>query len=113
MKGDRYKYLAQVFQSIRIAVNDELGALTQMLIDVADVLNPGGRLVIISYHSLEDKLVKAAFRNDLAGVQEDALMGGKPQLFKVLTRKAILPGNVELKSNPRSTSARLRVAEKC
>lgn len=113
MKGDRFKYLAQVFQAIRIEVNDELGALEEMLKGAAHVLKPGGRLVVISYHSLEDRIVKKAIRNEWDDAQIDPVKGGKEVVYKVITRKAVKASAEEVKANPRSASAIMRVAEKC
>ncbi len=112
MKGERHKYLAQVFQALRIAVNDELTSLKEMLSDAADVLLPGGRLVVITYHSLEDRLVKAAFRNEAARDDVTNMTGQRKELYRVITKKPILPGREEMRINSRATSAKLRVAER-
>ena len=112
MKGERHKYLAQVFQALRIAVNDELESLKEMLRDAAYVLSPGGRLVVITYHSLEDRLVKAAFRNESTQDDITNMTGQREALYKVITKKPILPGKEEMKRNSRATSAKLRVAER-
>lgn len=113
MKGDRFKYLAQVFQAIRIEVNDEFGALEEMLKGAAAVLKPGGRLVVISYHSLEDRIVKKAIRNEWDDAKADHVRGGREVMYKVITKKAVRASAEEVKANPRSTSAIMRVAEKC
>jgi len=109
----RNKYLAQVFQALRIEVNDELGALKDMLEQSYEVLKQGGRLSVITYHSLEDRLVKNLFKK---GKFEGALekdFYGNPQLkFKEVNRKPILPTEEEIKSNNRARSAKLRIAEK-
>lgn len=111
MKGERHKYLAQVFQAIRIEVNDELTALAEMLEGAKKVLKTGGRLVVISYHSLEDKLVKAALRDE----EDDSvgnMTGQRQQNFRIISRKPVLPENQEVKRNPRAGSARMRIAER-
>jgi 16S rRNA (cytosine1402-N4)-methyltransferase len=107
------KYLAQVFQAIRIEINDEMGALEDMLKQSADSLKPGGRLVVIAYHSLEDRLVKNFMRaGNFEGVQEKDFFGNLIAPLKPITRKPLIPGEEEQASNPRSRSARLRIAEK-
>jgi 16S rRNA (cytosine1402-N4)-methyltransferase len=107
------KYLAQVFQAIRIEINDEIGALQAMLKQCADVLKPGGRLVVISYHSLEDRLVKNYIKTgNFEGVQEKDFYGNIIAPLKQVTRKPITPDALELKNNPRSRSAKLRIAQK-
>ncbi|MFZ4547134.1 MAG: 16S rRNA (cytosine(1402)-N(4))-methyltransferase RsmH [Bacteroidales bacterium] len=107
------KYLAQVFQAIRIEINDEMGALQAMLKQCADVLKPGGRLVIISYHSLEDRLVKNYIKTgNFEGVVEKDFFGNKLTPLTSITRKPITPSESELKSNPRARSAKLRIAQK-
>lgn len=104
------------FQAIRIAVNDELGALKELLGSVVPLLNETGRLVIISFHSLEDRLVKTAMVSYENGCRcppnFPICTCGFKQSLKVLTRKPITPGEEELSNNPRSRSAKLRVAEK-
>ena len=107
------KYLAQVFQAIRIELNDEMGALQAMLKQCADSLKPGGRLVIISYHSLEDRLVKNYIKTgNTEGILEKDFYGNIIAPFKSITRKPITPAAEEIKSNPRSRSAKLRIAQK-
>ncbi len=107
------KFLAQVFQAIRIEINDEMGALQAMLKQCADVLKPGGRLVIISYHSLEDRLVKNYMKSgNMDGTLEKDFYGNIIAPFKPVTRKPLTPASTELASNPRSRSAKLRVAQK-
>jgi 16S rRNA (cytosine1402-N4)-methyltransferase len=107
------KYLAQVFQAIRIEINDEMGSLQAMLKQCADVLKPGGRLVVISYHSLEDRLVKNYMKSgNFEGVPEKDFFGNIIAPLKPITRKPITPAAIELKSNPRSRSAKLRIAQK-
>jgi 16S rRNA (cytosine1402-N4)-methyltransferase len=107
------KILAQIFQAIRIEINDEMGALQAMLKQCADVLKPGGRLVIISYHSLEDRLVKNYMKSgNVDGTLEKDFYGNILVPLKSITRKPITPGTAELASNPRSRSAKLRIAQK-
>ena len=111
MRGNPNKYLAQVFQALRIEVNDELGVLKEFLQQAAISLKPGGRLCVISFHSLEDRIVKHYVKRgrwDEAGEYEDAVI----PLLKHVNPKPIEPGEEEIKSNPRSRSARLRIAEK-
>ena len=113
VRGARNRYLAQVFQAIRIEVNDEMGALKTFLEDALKVLKPGGRLVIISYHSLEDRLVKNFFKSgNFTGEYEKDFYGNINRPFKVLTKKALLPSEEEIKNNPRARSAKLRGGEK-
>lgn len=107
------KYLAQVFQAIRIEINDEMGALQAMLKQSTDALKPGGRLVVISYHSLEDRLVKNFIKaGNFEGELVKDFYGNVLAPLKSVTRKPITPGEAELKSNPRSRSAKLRIAQK-
>ncbi|MEP7322054.1 MAG: 16S rRNA (cytosine(1402)-N(4))-methyltransferase RsmH [Saprospiraceae bacterium] len=111
--GPLHQYLAKAFQGLRIAVNDEMGALKQMLEDTDQILKPGGRLVVISYHSLEDRMVKhlIQFGNPEGIVRQD-MYGNKIKTFEAITKKAISPSDKEIKENYRVRSARLRVAEK-
>lgn len=107
------KYLAQVFQAIRIEINDEMGALQAMLKQCADVLKPGGRLVVISYHSLEDRMVKNYMKaGNIEGIQEKDFYGNIITPLKPITRKPITPDEAELARNPRSRSAKLRIVQK-
>jgi 16S rRNA (cytosine1402-N4)-methyltransferase len=107
------KYLAQVFQAIRIEINDEMSALQAMLKQCADILKPGGRLVVISYHSLEDRLVKNFIRTgNFEGIQEKDFFGNVIAPFSQVTRKPVTPSPAELESNPRARSAKLRIALK-
>jgi 16S rRNA (cytosine1402-N4)-methyltransferase len=109
----RNKELAQVFQSIRIEVNDEMASLRSFLEQAIDVLSPGGRLVIMSYHSLEDRLVKSFMSTGNAeGRIESDAYGTIASPLKMLKRKPVTPTSEELESNPRSRSAKLRIAEK-
>lgn len=103
-------FLAQVFQALRIAVNDELSSLEAMLLQSSALIKPGGRLVIMSYHSLEDRLVKNWMRSgDLGGVENKDLYGKRTRPFDPSSSKAIQPTDQELEENPRARSARLRI----
>ena len=109
----RNKFLAQVFQALRIEVNDELGALKELLEQSYEVLKQGGRLSIITYHSLEDRLVKNFFKiGKFEGELEKDFYGNPKLKFKQINRKPILPSEEEIKNNNRSRSAKLRIAEK-
>jgi len=109
----RNKYLAQVFQALRIEVNDELGALKEMLEQSYEALKIGGRLSIITYHSLEDRLVKNFIRKGkFEGELEKDFFGNPKLKFKQINRKPILPRQEEVINNNRARSAKLRVAEK-
>ena len=112
-RGMENKYLAMLFQALRIEVNGELEALRAMLQQAVELLVPGGRLVVMSYHSLEDRLVKNYFRsgNFEGDIQKD-FYGNPIVPLRLVTRKAVTAGDAELQSNNRSRSARLRVAEK-
>ena len=114
VKGIPQKYFAQVFQALRIEVNDELGALKELLQQTPALLKPGGRVVIITFHSLEDRIVKNFFKAGSFSEEEvDEVYGVKPENpFIIITKKPILPGSIETKQNKRSRSAKLRVAEK-
>ncbi|HEY0610107.1 MAG TPA: 16S rRNA (cytosine(1402)-N(4))-methyltransferase RsmH [Chitinophaga sp.] len=115
VKGNPQKYLAQVFQALRIAVNDELGALKDLLQQSAQVLKPGGRLAIITFHSLEDRLVKNFMKTGSFEVQDPTYTfttETPPKTFKLITKKPIIAGAAELKVNSRARSAKLRIAEK-
>ena len=114
VKGNPNKYLAQVFQALRIEVNDELGALEEMLEQVPSILNKGGRLAIISFHSLEDKLIKNFLKNgNFIETDEHPFESQKREMqFSVITKKPITASEDELKKNPRSRSAKLRIGEK-
>ena len=106
------KFLAQIFQAIRIEVNNELGALKLLLQQAANLLKPGGRLVCISYHSLEDRCVKHFFQNGNFDKQEEKDFFGNPLKVLYQVGKLIIPSYSEIKSNPRSRSAKLRIAQK-
>jgi len=113
VKGNPQKYFAQVFQALRIEVNDELGALKELLRQAAAVLKHGGRIVIITFHSLEDRIVKNFFREGtFDNTAVDEIYGHRSENpFNVITKKPIIPTQKELKENTRSRSAKLRVAE--
>lgn len=107
------KFLAQVFQALRIEVNDEMRALREMLGASLKVLRPGGRLVVITYHSLEDRLVKNFLKTgNFEGKVEQDFFGNVRSPFKLLSGKVITPSKEEIERNPRSRSAKLRIAEK-
>ncbi len=114
VKGNPNKYFAQVFQALRIEVNDEMGALNEMLNQLPAVLLPHARVAIITFHSIEDRIVKNFFKQ--AGTGEDEnnpfSTAQKQTVFKTVYKKPVTPGVEELKRNPRSRSAKLRVAEK-
>lgn len=107
------KNLAQVFQSLRIEVNSEMDALKEMLTQALQLLKPGGRIVVITYHSLEDRLVKNFLKTgNFEGTVEKDFYGNFQSPFRLINNKVIIPGDDEVKRNPRSRSAKLRVAEK-
>jgi len=114
VKGNPNKYFAQVFQALRIEVNDEMGALRDMLTQTVEVLKPGGRVAIITFHSLEDREVKTFFKNGTFEEPEvDDVFGTKAESpLRIISKKPIVAGERELKLNPRSRSAKLRIAEK-
>lgn len=113
IRGNRQRYLAQVFQALRIEVNDELGALREFLEQACDALKSGGRMAIISYHSLEDRLVKNFFKTgDWEGEAHKDFYGNLVRPLEPVTRRPIVPSPEEVDKNPRARSARLRVAEK-
>ena len=114
VKGNPNKYFAQVFQALRIEVNDELAALKELLQQIPALLKPGGRVAIITFHSLEDRLVKNFFRRGTFEETESNpyIMTETVNELKVITKKPLLAGENEIKQNPRSRSAKLRVAEK-
>ncbi len=112
-RGRENQYYAQVFQALRIEVNKELDVLQELLIQSLDVLKPGGRLVVISYHSLEDRLVKNIMRSGkFEGEVEKDFFGNQITPFKQITRKPIMPSDAENNENSRARSAKLRIAEK-
>jgi 16S rRNA (cytosine1402-N4)-methyltransferase len=107
------KFYAKLFQSLRIAVNHEIDFLKEMLLQALDMLSHGGRLVIITYHSLEDRVVKNFMRTgNFEGIEKKDFFGNAETPFRVITKKGITPGDIEVARNNRSRSARLRVAEK-
>jgi 16S rRNA (cytosine1402-N4)-methyltransferase len=114
VKGNPNKYLAQVFQALRIEVNDEMGALKEMLHQLPSVLLPKARVAIITFHSIEDRIVKNFFKQ--AGITTDdnnpfSTTQRNPE-FNILFKKPVIPVAEEIKNNPRARSAKLRVAEK-
>lgn len=112
-KAIEKKYLAQVFQALRMEVNDETGALKDFLKAAFDVLRPGGRIVFMTYHSIEDRLVKNFLKSgNFEGEVEQDFYGNFITPFQLINRKVVVPANAEITENPRSRSARLRVAEK-
>lgn len=107
------KELAQLFQALRIVVNDEIHALKQFLVQSLESLKPGGRLAVITYHSLEDRLVKNFMRTgNLEGREQKDFYGRNLSPLKLLTSKPVVASEEEVARNPRSRSAKLRVAEK-
>jgi 16S rRNA (cytosine1402-N4)-methyltransferase len=115
-KGRKHNPATLVFQALRIALNDEMGALKEGLAKAIDHLNPGGRLGVISYHSLEDRITKNIIRDAVKGCVcppriPVCICGQLPRLTKV-TRRTVVPSKDEMRSNPRARSARLRVAER-
>lgn len=107
------KYLAQVFQALRIEVNDEMGVLKDLLVQAKEVLKPGGRLVVITYHSLEDRLVKNFLnKGNFEGEVEKDFFGNPLLDFKLINRKPLVASDEEIKENNRARSAKLRIAEK-
>ena len=112
-RNQENKYYAMVFQALRIEVNGELEALKAMLSQTVEILNPGGRLVVISYHSLEDRLVKNIIKTgNFEGEVKKDFYGNLIAPLKPITRKPVVADDAELAENPRSRSAKLRVAEK-
>lgn len=112
-KGKQNKYFAQVFQALRIEVNDELKALEEMLTQMTDIIKPNGRLVVISYHSLEDRLVKNFLQSgNFRGQPIKDFYGNLQRPFKPFDRKLITPDQQEVELNPRSRSAKLRIGIK-
>lgn len=112
-KQKEKKYLAQVYQALRIEVNGELEALEEMLQQAELALRPGGRLVIITYHSLEDRIVKNFLKSgNFEGKVEKDFYGHVKRNFELVNRKVIVPSEEEIERNPRARSAKLRIAEK-
>ena len=111
-KGMENKVLAQIFQALRIEVNNEMEVLETFLGQCAEVLKPGGRLVVMSYHSLEDRLVKNFMRSgNASGEIEKDFFGRQNTPYILITRKPIVPGDEEIAENSRARSAKLRIAE--
>lgn len=107
------KYLAQVFQALRMEVNEEIAVLGEFLLASREVLKTGGRMVVITYHSLEDRLVKHFFKSgNLEGTKMQDFYGNFMTPFRLINRRVIVPEESEIKANPRSRSAKLRIAEK-
>lgn len=111
IRGHRHRYLAQLFQALRIEVNDEMGALKDFLDQCLEVLKPDGRLVVITYHSVEDRMVKHAMKTgNVEGNAEQDFYGHIFRPYHLITKKALEPGPEEIRSNPRARSAKLRIA---
>lgn len=111
--GEKHKYYAQVFQAIRIEINDELGALKDLMQQCTDVLGDEGRLAVITFHSLEDRLVKNYMRHgSFSDEPEKDFFGRVEKKYKLITKKPIVASDTEQRENSRSRSAKLRVAEK-
>jgi 16S rRNA (cytosine1402-N4)-methyltransferase len=107
------KDMAKVFQALRIEVNHEMDALREMLKGATDMLKPGGRLVVITYHSLEDRIVKNLMKTgNVEGREEKDFYGRVNTPYRLVNRQVIVPSDEEMKRNPRSRSAKLRIAEK-
>jgi 16S rRNA (cytosine1402-N4)-methyltransferase len=112
-KNHPSKFLARVYQALRIEVNGEVESLGEMLLQTAECMNPGGRLVVITYHSIEDRLVKNYMRSgNLEGTVRKDFFGNVESPWKVLTRSVLTPSDEEIESNNRARSAKLRIAEK-
>ena len=112
-KGKDFKYYAQVFQALRIEVNDEITALEELLMNALEVLKPEGRLVVMSYHSLEDRLVKnLMIKGKFHGEVEKDFYGNLIRPLEPLTRGALIADEAELEKNPRARSAKLRIAKR-
>ncbi len=112
-RGKENKVLAQIFQALRIEVNQELDALTAFLTQCPDVLKEGGRLVVMSYHSLEDRIVKNFMKTGNAeGKEEKDFFGNLLTPYRIITRKPVVPSDEEMESNSRVRSAKLRIAER-
>jgi 16S rRNA (cytosine1402-N4)-methyltransferase len=111
--GQENKFFAKVFQALRIAVNREIDFLKEMLEQALEILNPGGRLVVITYHSLEDRVVKNFMKTgNFRGEENKDFYGNPVTPFRQITRKVIIPSEEEISMNNRARSARLRIAEK-
>jgi 16S rRNA (cytosine1402-N4)-methyltransferase len=114
VKGNPNKYLAQVFQALRIEVNDEMGALKEMLEQTPSVLKQGGRIAVITFHSIEDRIVKTFFKDNTFEAPEENpfATSERKQVLRPVNKKPIVATNEEIRKNPRARSAKLRVAEK-
>jgi 16S rRNA (cytosine1402-N4)-methyltransferase len=113
MGGDRARYRSQVFQALRMQVNDELGALADFLKDALEMLAPEGRLAIITFHSLEDRMVKNFFKaGNIEGELVKDFYGHIERPWELITKKPIEPSNTEIQHNNRARSSKLRVAKK-
>jgi|SRR6185312_4513731 len=114
VKGNPNRWFAQVFQALRIEVNDEIGALREMLEQIPALLKPGGRAAVISFHSLEDRMVKQFFRDGTFEEKDNLNPFGTTtaKTLRMVTKKPITPAAAEVRKNPRARSAKLRVAEK-
>jgi len=111
--GERWRYLSQVFQALRMEVNDETGALQDFLRDSLEMLAPSGRLVVITYHSIEDRIVKNWLKaGNFEGTPKQDFYGNIERPFRLITKKPIEPQAGEIKENPRARSAKLRIGEK-
>ena len=112
--GNRARYLAQVFQAIRIKVNDEIGALQDFLVAGVDMLIPGGRLVVLTYHSIEDRIVKHFIKNGKTDFATRSDQYEQPAIWKLkpINKKPIIANSEEIRKNNRARSAKLRIAEK-
>ncbi|NDB34317.1 MAG: 16S rRNA (cytosine(1402)-N(4))-methyltransferase RsmH [Flavobacteriia bacterium] len=112
-KHKEHKYIAQVFQAIRVEINDEVGALKSLLKDASEVLRVGGRISVISYHSIEDRLVKNFFKKgDFEAQETKDFFGNLVRPFKEINRHPIVPDALEIEENNRARSAKLRTAER-
>jgi 16S rRNA (cytosine1402-N4)-methyltransferase len=112
-KGKENKFFAMLFQALRIEVNGELKSLEQLLQETTKILEKGGRIVVLSYHSLEDRMVKRWFKaGNFEGEQEKDFYGNIIAPLKQITAKAIVPNGEEIERNPRARSAKMRIAEK-
>ena len=113
IRGSRSRYLAQVFQALRIEVNDEMGALQALLESSLELLRPGGRLVVIAYHSIEDRLVKNFLKSgSVSGEMSRDFYGNIERPFDLVSKGVITPSSAEIERNPRARSAKMRVGER-